>query len=136
MIQTPSLPFDTPAPEPRVIAPTSREAWDAVKQTVPLRDLLIVAAVDDYRIAHLRFEYADVTGMELADWLRRPITSVRPSLTRAEQAGYLSHGARRKSRHAMERPCAPYQCAVPRQAIDRAIQQAKMTSGGRNGTPR
>lgn len=104
------------------VAPTSREQFDRIRTHLPLRDLLMVAHVDDYCRAT---GYPNVTGLELAEWLGRAVTSVRPALTRAHKAGWLATKARRPSRHPLEHPCAPYQHAVPRQAIDRAITAAR-----------
>jgi len=117
-MRTPPL-FPTDA---RTVRPSSLSAFLEVQQSLPLRDLLIVASVDDYCKAK---GYPNVTGREAASWLGRDVTSVRPSLTRAKNAGWLVTHPVRKSRDPREGPCEPYAVAVPREAIDRAIQVAR-----------
>lgn len=108
--------FDVMAP---VIAPTSLDAYETVRKSLPVRDLLMVAHVDDYCHAT---GYANVTGWELAAWLGRDKTHVRPALTRAKNARWLTKATPRASRIVGELRCAPYRVALPRAAIDRAIQ--------------
>lgn len=108
--------------QPRVIAPTSLDAFETVRQALPVRDLLMVAYVDDY-CQHTG--YANVTGWELAVFLGRDKTHVRPALTRAKKAGWLTKATPRASRIVGELTCAPYRVAVPRAAIERAIATIK-----------
>lgn len=117
--------LDLIAAAERQMADTSLDQWDRIKCDLPLRDLQMVAHVDDYLRAHQRFGYTDVTGRELADWLRRDCLSVRPALTRCKNAGWLTQSeVSRKSRHPHEGPCEPYAPALPREAVDRAIREA------------
>jgi hypothetical protein len=110
----------------RVVADTSLDAYATIRAQLPLKDLLMVAHVDDYLRAHAARGYTDVTGRELADWLRRDVLTVRPRLTGAHHAGWLVTGATRRSRHPAERPCHPYASVLPRAAVDRAIREAQM----------
>ena len=106
----------------RVVVDTSLDAYATIRAQLPLKDLLMVAHVDDYcRVTG----HANVTGMELARWLGRPVTSVRPRLTECCRMGYLASGAKRKSREMDELMCHPYACVLPRAAVDRAIEQAR-----------
>jgi hypothetical protein len=107
---------------PRTVTASSLAAFADITPDLPLRDLLIVASVDDYCRAK---GYPDVTGRELAEWLRRDVLSVRPRLTCAKAAGWLTVHRARKSRDLREKSCEPYALAVPRAAVDRAIAVAR-----------
>ena len=96
------------------------QAFEEVKKRLPLEDLKMVAHVDDY----CRYTgYANVTGWELASYLGRDKTHVRPALTRAKNARWLTKATPRASRMAGEGRCAPYRLAVPRAAVERAIRE-------------
>jgi len=104
----------------RVMADTSLDCFNEIRKRLPKVDLLMALHADDYCRAK---GYPDVTGMELANWLRRAVTHVRPRLTGALNAGWLVVSIKRKSREPNERVCHPYRLTLPRAAVERAIRQ-------------
>ena len=78
------------------VTDTSREAFRRVRQTVTERDALVLAGLEAYREAH----GAAPTGYELLRHLQRDhprfdVNSVRPVLTRLEDAGLVRKADRR-----------------------------------------
>lgn len=101
----------------RVLAPASLDAYAHICETLTAREKSIALAMDRYR---LETGYDDVTGGELAEFMRTPITSVRPRLTGLVDKGWLSHAKEtRLSRVKHERPAQPYKLVVPMSAIQR-----------------
>lgn len=101
--------------EPRHMAPASLEAYDRVRDSLSARERVVMLGVFTYLQVT---GHVDVTGGELAEFLRLPVTSVRPRLTGLCEKGWLHVKPIRASR-AGERRCEPYVPAVPRAAIER-----------------
>lgn len=106
--------------QPHRIADTSREAFEHIVTTLTDREIEAFLAVCDYLTAT---GHQDVTGKELADWLGREVTTIRPRFTGLVDKGWLRYTEARASRAANEGKCHPVACVLPREAVERARKE-------------
>lgn len=100
----------------RVMADTSLEAFDHIKWTLQEREIATFLLICDYLEAT---EHDNVTGGELAEWSKRPVTHLRPRITGLVTKGWLYSLPRRSSRAKDEMACHPITPALPREAVER-----------------
>lgn len=106
--------------QPTRLADTSRAAFEHIVSTLTDREIEAFLAVCDYLDVT---GHKDVTGKELADWLGREVTTIRPRFTGLVDKGWLRYTDARVSRATNEGKCHPVACVLSRAAVERARKE-------------
>lgn len=106
----------------------SLDAYAAILPHLADMEWRVLRAV--YGLTRWHFSPGDVTGGEVASYLQRPVTTVRPRITALTKRGLLQQSnATRPSRALGERNCHPVWPVLPYDAVLRAEQQRQARQG-------